>query len=459
MRAFPDLDVQELRARLGAGRGFAWIKRHASQRDWDAVRALGLPGVAVRTELQRFYPNGPTLSHLIGVTNIDNQGISGLEKWIDDQGLTDLTQAGLSDRQAFEPVQLSIDLRVQYAMRDELLKGMERYRPKAAGGVILNIKTGEVLALVSLPDFDPNNPVEAFAEGRLNRITASAAEMGSTVKTFTTAMAVELGGASLSTMYDASRPIVVGRQQVRDGHSHGRALSLEEVFLFSSNIGSALEARSVGVERHKAFLEKMGLLQRQELELPEIARPVQPRHWSPATSITAAFGHGFATTPFQTAVGIAGILNHGLRIPPTLLRRTEEEARQFATPVVSPKTSGVLRYLYRLNAIRGSGRQANIPGFRVGGKTGTAEKVVNGRYVHDRNFNVFAAALPMDDPAYVVLIILDDPRPTADSLGITAASNAAPLAGDIIRRTALMLGVQPDLKADEASSILANSRP
>ena len=444
----PELDYEQTYHKLRSGSGFVWLRRQLTPRQQQDVLALGIPGIGFRPEIKRFYPGGVQASHILGLTNIDNVGLSGMEKWIDDQGLVDLRGAGLGGSGAFQPVQLSIDARVQHVVHDELSRAMERYKATAAGGVILNVKTGEVMAMVSLPDYDPNNPFNAQEKDRLNRMSAGTAEMGSTIKTFTTAMALEIGGASISTMFDASAPIIVGRQRVRDAHGKGRPLSLEEVFLFSSNIGSAKEAMMVGVERHREFLERMGLLSRMTTELPEVARPVQPKIWKQATSITAAFGHGFATTPLQTAVGIAGILNRGKLVPATFVRRSEEQARALAQTVVSEETSRNMRYLYRLNGIKGSGRRANITGFRVGGKTGTAEKVIAGRYAKNHNFNVFAAAFPMNDPQFVVLVVVDDPRPERPGMGITAASNAAPVAGAIIERTAAMLGVRPDFTDD-----------
>lgn len=449
-KVLPDLTFAETYAKLKSGLGFVWLKRQLAFEQQRAITALGIPAIGFREETQRYYPNGREFSHVIGLTNIDNQGISGLEKWIDDQGLTDLNMAGFDRSVDFKPIKLSLDARVQHVLHDELSLALARYKAAAAGGVILNAKTGEIVALVSLPDFDPNDPYDAFTEDKLNRISASTAEMGSTIKTFTTAMAMEIGKASLSTMFDASQPIVVGRQRVHDPHSKGRPLSLEEVFLFSSNIGSAQEARLVGVEQHQAFLTRLGLLTRLNTELPEIAHPVQPRRWSQATSITGAFGHGFATTPLQTAVGIAAILNHGRLIPPTFLPRTEAEASRLATIVLGERTSQAMRYLYRLNGVKGSGRQANIPGFSVGGKTGTAEKVIDGRYAKDRNFNAFAAALPMDDPQMVLLVVIDDPKPEKVGQGNTSAANAAPTAGAIIRRAALMLGLRPTPDLEKA---------
>jgi cell division protein FtsI (penicillin-binding protein 3) len=456
-RVFPDIDADQLYQRLTSKTAFVWLKRKIGPAEQRKVKDLGLPAIGFRSEITRFYPTGREPAHILGLTNVDNQGISGMEKWIDEQTRKSGKQ-GDGSATALEPVQLSLDTRIQHILHDELAQALTRFQAQAAGAVVLNAKTGEVVALVSLPDFDLNDPVDAQKPDRLNRISASAAEMGSTIKTFTTAMALEVGGASLTTMFDASKPLVVGRQRVHDSHSRGRPLSLEEIFLFSSNIGSAQEARVVGVNAHRDFLKRAGLLTRLQTELPEVARPVQPRAWTQPTSITASFGHGFASTPLQTAVGIAAVLNHGRLIPPTFLRRTEQEAESLSTVMISERTSQTMRYLYRLNGVKGSGRHANIDGFRVGGKTGTAEKVVKGRYAKNSNYNVFSAAFPMDDPQFVLLVVVDDPKPEKPGAGITAATTAAPVAGAIIRRSAEMLGVRPRFSED-AQVTLAEFEP
>lgn len=444
-RILPELSLSGLYSKLSSERGFIWLARQLSPTIKNQLMREGIPGIGFRTELQRAYPAGRMTSHIIGLTNIDNAGVAGLEKWIDGQGIADIRNAGLATAENLKPIYTSIDLRVQHALHDELVKAHNLYNAAGVGGVILNIKTGEVLGLVSLPDFDPNTPNEVHLPDRLNRITASASEMGSIIKTFTTAMAVEYAGANLATVYDATHPIRIGRQLVRDYFGKKRPLTLEEVFLYSSNIGSAQEALSVGVETHRSFLVQSGLLSRPTLELPELAKPMEPRHWSTPTSITAAFGHGFATTPFQTAAGIGGILNGGILVTPTLLKRTDADSAQHSRRIVEERTSAIIRHLYRLSAEKGSGRRANIAGLGVGGKTGTAEKVINGRYAKNRNFNVFAAALPMNDPTFVYLIIVDDPEPKSATRGQTAGVTAAPVAGEVIKRTFTFLGITPQL--------------
>jgi cell division protein FtsI (penicillin-binding protein 3) len=452
----PDIEVEQTYHKLKSGAGFVWLKRQLTPKQQNDIIQLGLPGIGFRTEKRRFYPGGPTASHIVGLTNVDNQGISGLEKYIDDQGLADLQASGLAIAKDLKPVKLSIDLRVQHIVHDELSQGMARYHAIAAGAVVLNAKTGEVVAMVSLPDYDPNNPYNAHEKDRLNRMSAGTFEMGSTIKSFTTAMALDSGLANLQSRFDASRPLRIGRFTIKDFHGKGRVLSLPEVFIYSSNIGSAKEADMVGIEGHREFLKRMGLLTRMRTELPEVATPTEPKEWKKVNSITIAFGHGMSTTPLQTAVGAAALMNGGKLIQPTFLPRSEEEANAVAEQVVKESTVEQMRYLYELNATKGSGGsgyRAQVPGFRVGGKTGTAEKVVNGRYSSDKRFNAFLAAFPMDDPQYVVLTIIDEPKPEKPGMGATAGLNAAPILANIIRRSGAMLGVKPEFGHESGATV------
>ena len=453
----PDLDYEQTYNKLKSGTGFVWLKRQLSPKQQNDIMQLGIPGIGFRTEKRRFYPGGPTASQILGLVNIDNQGIAGIEKYIDSQGLADLQASGLATERDLQPVKLSIDLRVQHIVRDEISAALTRYHAIAAGAVVLNVKTGEVLAMASVPDFDPNNPYNAQDKDRLNRMTGGLYEMGSTIKSFTTAMALNLGKVTLNSKFDASRPITIGRQTIRDFHGKGRVLTVPEVFIYSSNIGSAREADVVGVEGHREFLKRLGLLDRMTTELPEVARPTEPKVWKKVHSITAAFGHGFSTTPMQTAVGAAALMNGGYLMSPTFLPRTAEEAIADATKVVENKTSADMRYLYLLNATApgGSGKRATVPGYRVGGKTGTAEKVVNGRYSSTVRFNAFVASFPMDDPQYIVLSIVDEPKPEKPGLPATAGMNAAPIVANIIRRSASLLGVKPEFSQENEATLVS----
>jgi Cell division protein FtsI/penicillin-binding protein 2 len=451
----PDLPVEQTYNRLRSDAGFVWLRRQLTPRQQAEIMALGLPGIGFRTEKRRFYPGGPTAAHILGLTNIDNKGIAGIEKYIDDQGLADLQETGLADPESLEPVKLSIDVRVQHIVRDEVSQALERYHAIAAGAVVLDVNTGEVLAMASVPDFDPNNPYNAHDKDRLNRMSAGVYEMGSTIKSFTTAMALDSGKVTLESRFDATRPITIGRQTIRDFHGKHRVLTVPEVFIYSSNIGSAREADVVGIEGHREFLHRLGLLERMQTELPEVARPTEPKVWRKVHSITASFGHGFSTTPLQTAVGAAALMT-GTLLPPTFLPRTREEATEIGTRVVSDYTVESMRYLYRLNAEKGSGKRAEVPGYRVGGKTGTAEKVVNGRYASDKRFNAFVAAFPMENPRYIVLSVVDEPKPEKPGMGATAGLNAAPIVANIIRRSAALLGVEPDFGHENLATLVSS---
>ncbi|MEM9277593.1 MAG: penicillin-binding protein 2 [Pseudomonadota bacterium] len=440
----PDLNVKSVYKRLTSNAGFVWLKRELTPAKENEILALGIPGIGFRTETRRFYPKGETASHIVGHVNIDNVGIAGLEKYIDDRGLAELRKLGLATDRQLEPVYLSIDLRVQHYVRDELAKAMQRYQAIAAGAVVLNAQTGEVVAMASLPDYDPNRPVDALKKDRLNRVSAGLFEMGSTFKTFTTAMALDSGKVSMDDQFDATKALRIGKHTINDFHAKRRVLSVPEVFIYSSNIGTAKMADVVGVTGHRDFLHRVGLLSRMPFELPEVARPVEPKKWRKIHSVTISYGHGALTTPLQTAVAGAALVNGGKLLNPTLFPRSRSLAEREGQQVIAPATSAHMRNLMRLNVEKGSGRRAEVPGFRVGGKTGTAEKVVNGRYSSDKRFNAFLAAFPIDDPQYVVLVFIDEPKPEEGKKSATAGLNAAPVVGNIIRRSAPVLGVQPD---------------
>lgn len=450
----PDLDYNRTYQRLSTDAGFVWLRRQLSPRQQADIMALGIPGVGFRTEKKRFYPGGATASHILGLVNVDNRGTAGMEKYIDDQGLADLQASGLAIAGDLAPVKLSIDLRVQHIVHDELTQAMEKYDAIAAGAVVLNAKTGEVVAMASLPDYDPNNPFNAQEKDRLNRMSAGVFEMGSTFKGFTTAMALDSGQVKLSDRFDATAPIRIGGHTIRDFRGKGRVLTVPEVFIYSSNIATARMADVLGIEGHRNYLKRLGLLDRMTTELPEVARPTEPATWRKINSITISFGHGVATTPLQTAVATAAVLNGGRLINPTFLPRTEEQAMGSALQVLNPSTSDAMRYLFRYNTESGSGRRADVPGYFVGGKTGTAEKVVNGRYVSGIRFNAFLAGFPLNDPEYIVLTILDEPKPEKPGVGATAGLNTAPMAGNIVRRSASLLGVKPDF-SHESEALLA----
>lgn len=456
----PDLDAGEVRDRLSSRKGFVWLKRELTPQQQRDVFKLGLPGVGFLRENKRVYPTGPEVSHLIGLVNIDNQGIAGIEKWLDGNGLADLHRAGFATDRQQEPIQLAVDLRVEHALRDELLKAKEKFRAKAASGLVSNVRTGEIVAMVSLPDFDPNNPREANDPDRINRLTTGVYEMGSTFKAFTLAMALDSGKINLNSTVDARGPLQYGKFKIHDDHPLGRFINTKEVFTYSSNVGAARIAMAQGVEAHKAFLAKMGQMTRLRTELPESASPLLPRRWSELNTITIAFGHGVAVAPLQAVMGIDALVNGGYLIPPTFLKRTEAEAMALAKKVIKTETSDKMRYLMRLNAEIGTARKADVKGYYIGGKTGTAEKVVNGKYAKKRVLNGFTAILPADNPKFQLLVMLDEPQALPETHGyITSGWNAVPTGGAVIARIAPLLGIAPrfDLPPSDRL-ILATSR-
>ena len=409
-------------------------------------------------ENRRFYPGGATASHVLGTVDIDNRGISGIEKYVDQAFLNDLHAAGFATGNALEPVALSIDLRAQHVVRDELVQAMQRYHAIAATGIVLDVKTGEVIAMSSTPDYDSNNRDEAVEKDKMNRATVGVYEMGSTFKGFTTAMALDSGLVNINDSFDATHGLTVGKFTISDFHGKHRWLTVPEIFIYSSNVGSARMALEVGMQGQHDYLERFGLLTRLDTELPEAGAPiVPPMPWPKVTTITMAFGHGISVSPMQTAAAGAALVNGGYFITPTFLPRSPEDAATIARPILRPETSDLMRKLFRLNVLKGSGTRASVPGYSVGGKTGTAEKVVNGRYSGNKRRNAFLAAFPMDDPRYLVLVLLDEPEPEKPGMGATSGLNTAPVAGNIIRRIAPMLGIEPKAidPADDPAMALA----
>lgn len=345
----PDIDAAELRERLSSKRGFVWLKRDITPEQQREIYRQGLPGIGFLNENKRDYPSGPEVSHVIGHVNIDNQGIAGMEKWLDGHGLAALHMAGLATDRLQNPVELSVDLRVQHALRDELVAARAKYKALAAAGIVLDVRTGEVIAMVSEPDYDPNNPHEALDPTRINRLTTGVFEMGSTFKAFTIAMALDSGKVTLKSSFDARMPLRFGKFDIHDFHPQNRVLTVPEIFTYSSNIGAARSALAVGVEAHKAFLKKLGQLDRLRTELPESAEPIVPKRWGELNTITIAFGHGLSVAPLQAVMGVAALMNGGILIPPTFLKRSEADAAALGKRVIKPETSEMMRYLMRLN--------------------------------------------------------------------------------------------------------------
>jgi len=444
----PGLNANELRERLGSRKAFIWIKRGVTPTEQQEVFRLGLPGIKTLPENKRIYPNGPIAAHVLGAANVDNQGIAGIEKYIDNQGLGDLKGAGFNlTADDLKPVQLSIDIKVTHALRDELVKGIEKFKANAGAAAIMDVNTGEIIALASYPDFDPNIPTDALDPNRMNRMSVGVYEMGSTFKALTLAMGLESGKYNMRSSLDARGGLRYGRHKIGDYHPQNRFLTYPEVFTFSSNIATAKIAMGVGIEGHKAFLRKMGQLDRMRTELPESAEPMVPKRWSELSTMTIAFGHGLAVAPLQAMMAVAALSNGGYLVTPTFLKRSEDDAKKDAPRVIRPETSEAMRYLMRLNAEVGSAKNVDIKGYYAGGKTGTANKAINGHYSQDRVFTTFTAIFPADKPKYLYLTVMDEPQPLPETHGYrTAAWNAGSVTGKIIERTGPLMGAPPRLE-------------
>jgi cell division protein FtsI (penicillin-binding protein 3) len=454
----PDLDATEVRERLASKRGFVWLKREISAAKQKDIYRLGIPGVGFLTENRRIYPNGPVVSHLLGHVNIDNQGIAGIEKWLDGQGLAALHMAGLATDRLQNPVELAVDMRVQYVLRQELAAAREKFKAIAASGIIADVNTGEIVAMVSEPDYDPNNPREALDPTRINRLTTGVYEMGSTFKTFTVAMGLDSGKLTLDSRLDARFPLRYGKFTISDYHAQKRVLSLPEVYTYSSNVGTAKIALALGVEQHKAFLRKLGQMERLRTEIPESAEPLVPKNWGELNTVTIAFGHGLSVAPLQAVMGISALVNGGHLIPPTFLKRTEADAMKLARRVVKPETSEKIRYLMRLNVEKGTASKANVRGYYIGGKTGTAEKVVGGRYSKTKLLTSFTAIMPADKPRYVLLIMLDEPQGLKETYGFaTSGWNAVPVGARVVERVAPLLDIAPRFDLPPADQLILAS--
>jgi cell division protein FtsI (penicillin-binding protein 3) len=450
VQVLPDLNRDWLRKRLEGDKGFVWIKRELTPALQERIMGLGIPGLDFLTESKRFYPGGPDASHILGAVNVDNQGIAGIERYMDTEDVALLQSLGLARGQELAPVKLSIDLRVQHIMRAQLVDALTRYKAIAAAGVIIDVHTGEVIALSSLPDFDPNDPASMLVKGSMNRITAGKFELGSTFKTMTLAAALDSGKVKITDSFDARFGIRYGRFTIDDFHGQHRILTVPEIYKYSSNVGTIRVMQALGKDEYRAFITKMGFDAPLTLETPEKTMSDIPAKFSDIGAATASFGHGLSVTPMHMAAAMAAVVNGGNYVPPTFYHRTLDAAKALYKPVISPSTSAEMRYLLRYNGVEGSGSRPNkiANGYRIGAKTGTAEKVVNGRYDSNKNLNVFATVFPMDDPKYAVVILVDEPQAENAQSGRTAAFNAGDVTGRFIQQVAPMLGVAPNF--DEA---------
>jgi cell division protein FtsI (penicillin-binding protein 3) len=428
----PGLSIAELKAKLGADKSFVWLQRDMTPQQQFAVNRLGIMGLYFQADERRVYPMGSLTAHVVGFTDVDAKGLAGIERSFDD------VLAG-----GRHPVQLSLDVRIQQIMREELQRGIDDFNGIGGAGIVLDAQTGEILSLVSLPDFDPNLAATAGPDQRFNRATLGVYEMGSTFKTLNTAMALDSGKIKMTDTFDAAHNIQIGRFTIHDFEHMNRALSVPEVFMYSSNIGAARMAMVVGIDIQKAFMAKFGMLRPVSLELPELGKPQYPADWRPINSMTIAFGQGIAVSAVHVVSAVAAMVNGGLIRPATLIKRSPEEVSD-GQRVISSNTSDKMRELLRLVVQAGTGKSADAPGYLVGGKTGTAQKQKGRGYEANARLASFVGAFPMSTPRYVVFVMVDEPKPNAHSYGFaTGGWVAAPVVSRIVQRMAPMVGLPP----------------
>jgi cell division protein FtsI (penicillin-binding protein 3) len=440
-RLMPERSEADYLGILKSGRTFFYLRRRALPELVAQVNALGEPAMAFAREPERLYPQTTLGAHVLGYTDLDGHGVMGMERVLNDKLTNPLTRG--------KPQTLSIDMRVQAAMESELAAAMTDLQAIGAIGLVLDVQTGEVISMVSLPVFNPNKSGDADQESMRNNVTQSVYELGSTFKPLTMANAIESGVVSnLARRYDATEALQVGPFQIKDDHPQHRWLNVPEALIHSSNIVTARVADELGAQRSEAMYRALGFAEPVHIELRERGRTLMPANWGRATTMTVGYGHGIAVTPLHLASAYAALVNGGVWRPATLMRIPAGEAPK-GRRVFSENTSATMRKLLRLIVTDGTGKNANVTGFRVGGKTGTAEKPGVGGYSKTVNVSTFAAVFPMDAPRYVVIAMLDSPKGSARSSGqVTAAWTAAPVVAKVIARTGPMLGIFPDQTRD-----------
>ena len=432
MSVLPELSAAEVAEKLQSERAFVWLKRHLTPRQQQDVNSLGLPGLHFKREAQRVYPHGALTAHLLGLADIDNQGIAGLEQSFEKR----LTRDG-------QPLALSLDIRVQHILSEELAAAMTAFRATGAAGLVLDVQTGEVVAMASLPSYDPTQIDRADDEARFNRASLGIYEMGSVFKIFTTAMALDRGAVRMNDGYDVSKPIRVARFTITDYKPKNRWLSVPEIFIYSSNIGTVQMAMDSGTPALRGFMDDLGLTRAATLELPEVGQPMVPSPWREINTMTISYGHGLAVSPLQVANAVSAVVNGGELKPATLLKRADGVPVP-GRRVIDRETSRDMRWLMRLAVQSGTGRKADAPGYLVGGKTGTADKLRGKSYSRNSRIASFVGAFPMDAPRYVVLAMIDEPKGQKQSHGFaTGGWVAAPVVGRVIERMGPMVGILP----------------
>lgn len=424
---------------------FVYLKRHLSPGEQEAVNALGIPGLFFEPQDRRVYPFGPIASHVLGMVDIDNRGLAGIEHYFDKRLEHRIGEDG--------PLQLALDIRLQSILHHEIGAAMAEFSAQGGTGIIMDVTNGEVLAMASLPSFNPHDPLSADKQARFNSATLGAYEMGSTFKTFTVAMGLDAGIVGVQDGYDASEPIRKAGHTISDYHPVYRWLSVREIFAYSSNIGMVKMAMDVGVDQQRDFLRRLGMLEPVPIELPERAQPLVPKKWREINAMTISYGHGLSVSPLHLAQGIAAMTNGGVKYDPTLIKQSASSPQE-GTRVIKPQTSAQIRELMRDVVQFGTARKADVPGFAVAGKTGTAEKVVDGHYNTSAKLASFVSVFPGNDPRYLVYVMIDEPQGTEQTFGYaTGGWVAAPTVGNIIRRMTSVLGLKPSFRMPDPKDV------
>ncbi|MGI9493937.1 MAG: peptidoglycan D,D-transpeptidase FtsI family protein [Geminicoccaceae bacterium] len=429
------IKAESLVQRLGRKSRFVWIKRHITDRQQREIMRLGLPGVKFRTEYHRVYPQKALVSHLVGYVGVENQGLAGIEKSFEQR----LTAEGLYEG----PLELTIDLGIQEVVRSELHTAVKRFQAKGGSGLVIDAATGGLLASVSLPDFDPNRYKHADNIAKFNRNTQGSYELGSLFKVLTAGMALDSGVVKITEGFDASKPFRMNRYSINDFHAKKRHLSVPEIIAFSSNIGVAKMAMAFGTDTQEGYFKRLGLLDRHPIRLNEVSKPQRPKVWREINTVTAAYGHGIAVSPLQTIDAVAAMLCGGNRQPAHLA--IEERLNVAKRPsVVSIETAAKLRWLMWLVVAEGTGSHAKVPGYLIGGKTGSADKAGPKGYGDERLLSSFIGAFPIDNPRYLVLVTVDEPKGDEGTFNYAHGGwTAAPTVAKIISRAGPILGLNP----------------
>jgi cell division protein FtsI (penicillin-binding protein 3) len=430
-----DIKAGSLVKRLRRKSRFVWIKRHITDRQQREIMRLGLPGVKFRTEYHRVYPQKALVSHLVGYVGVENQGLAGIEKSFEER----LTADGLYEG----PLKLTLDLGIQEVVRSELHAAVKRFQAKGGSGLVLDAATGGLLASVSLPDFDPNHYQHADKIAKFNRNTQGSYELGSLFKVLTAGMALDSGTVKITDGFDASKPFRMNRYSINDFHAKKRYLSVPEIIAFSSNIGVAKMAMAFGTDTQEGYFRRLGLLDRHPIRLNEVSKPQRPKIWREINTVTAAYGHGIAVSPLQTIDAVAAMLCGGDRQPAHLA--IEERLNVARRPsVVSFDTAAKLRWLMWLVVAEGTGSHAEVPGYLIGGKTGSADKAGPKGYGDERLLSSFIGAFPIDNPRYLVLVTVDEPKGDEGTFNYAHGGwTAAPTVAKIIGRSGPILGLKP----------------